>query len=111
MLLGSGICCLVSPWFFRAFPPVFLAFMLAWGCLVAEVTPQFITLVARSAPRELAGTSVTFANCLGFSMTIVSLQLTAYAAEILPARYVFLLLTFGPVVGVISVVPLMRKDG
>jgi MFS family permease len=107
-LAGSGLCCLLSPWVFQAPAPAYLAFLLFWGVVVAGDSPQFSALNAQSAPRQLVGSALTLANCIGFAITIFSIQLVNFAAERLPPAWLFVLLFPGPLLGLISMRPLLR---
>lgn len=98
-LSASGLCCLVSPLAFLAPLPVFLAFLLAWGVVVAGDSPQFSALNARFAPPQRIGSALTIANCIGFSITIVSIALLARLIGIAGPQYAFLMLLPGPVLG------------
>lgn len=98
-LAVSGLCCLVSPLLFSAPPAVFLLFLLVWGITVVGDSPQFSALNALKAPKALMGTALTIVNCIGFSITIVSIQLLVYASYFIDTRWVFLLLTVGPLAG------------
>jgi hypothetical protein len=105
-LSASGLCCLVSPLAFLAPVPVFLAFLLFWGVVVAGDSPQFSTLNSRFAPPGLVGSALTIANCIGFSITIVSIGLLAWLIEAVGPQYVFLMLVPGPVLGLAALRPL-----
>jgi hypothetical protein len=107
-LCASGICCLVSPLLFLAPTPLFLAFLLFWGIVVAGDSPQFSALNAAYAPRELVGSALTIANCIGFSITIGSVELLNAAAGPLGAPWLFVLLAPGPVFGLAALLPLLR---
>ena len=98
-LSASGLCCLVSPLMFLAPLPLFLAFVLFWGVVVAGDSPQFSALNARFAPPTLVGSALTIANCIGFAITIVSIALLGRLIEIAGPQYVFLVLVPGPVFG------------
>ena len=98
----SGTCCLLSPLFFAAPPALFLALMLIWGTAVVGDSPQFSTIVARTAPRDLVGSALTLVNCIGFSITVVSLSLTQWLAAMLPQQYLLVLLAIGPAAGLMS---------
>lgn len=98
-LSASGLCCLVSPLAFLAPLPVFLAFLLFWGVVVAGDSPQFSTLNARFAPPGLVGSALTIANCIGFSITIASIALLSRLIEFAGPQYALLMLVPGPLLG------------
>ena len=109
-LSASGLCCLLSPLMFYASPILFIAFLLVWGIVVAGDSPQFSALNARYAPADQVGSALTIANCMGFSITIVSIQLLNYAASVVPISYLFLLLVPGPVLGLLALRPLLSEN-
>jgi len=106
----SGICCVISPFLFFAPTPVFLMFLLVWGVTVAGDSPQFSALNALHAPKALVGSALTIVNCIGFSITIVSIQLLSYASHFIDTRWLFLLLTVGPVAGLYAMRPLLGAE-
>ena len=106
-LASSGACCLLSPLAFLAPAPVFLAFLVFWGVTVAGDSPQFSALNAQTAPRSLVGSALTIVNCIGFSITIVSIQLLGVAATAVDAEWLFLLLAPGPAIGLWFLHPLL----
>jgi MFS family permease len=107
-LSASGVCCLLSPLLFHAPTPLFLAFLLFWGVVVAGDSPQFSALNAASAPRELVGSALTIANCIGFAITIGSIELLNAAAGTLGAQWLLMLLAPGPTFGLAALLPLLR---
>jgi len=98
-LLLSGICCLVSPLLFQSNEFLFLGGWCLWGMAVTADSPQFSNLVAASAPSEVKGTGLTLVNCIGFAITIGSIQLLSSLTLVLPPHYCFLVLGLGPLVG------------
>jgi hypothetical protein len=48
-------------------------------------------------------------NCIGFAITIVSLQFTNLLATHIDPRWLFLPLAAGPALGLLSLLPLLRK--
>lgn len=95
-LATSGMLCLLSPALFLAPPAVMLLAYLIWGFAVVADSPQFSSLVATTAPATNKGTALTIVNCIGFSITIGSIQLLGVN---LPEQYLFLLLSPGPLFG------------
>jgi len=108
-LAASGACCLLSPLLFAAPLPVFLGFLLFWGVAVVGDSPQFSALNAANAPRALVGSALTIVNCIGFAITIFSIQLLNAAAAWMPVQYLFVLLAPGPVFGLLAMRPLLRS--
>ena len=96
----SGICCLLSPFvLWQSSFSTLLAFMLIWGMAVTADSPMFSTLVAQYAPETNRGTALTIVNCLGFSITILSIQLLNLLSYSIATPYLFLVLALGPVIG------------
>jgi MFS family permease len=102
----SGICCLLSPLFFLAPPALFLPFVLVWGMAVVGDSPQFSTIIAHTAPRDLVGSALTLVNCIGFSITVVSLSLIQWLSALVDPQYLLILLAAGPAAGLTSMKPL-----
>jgi predicted MFS family arabinose efflux permease len=109
-LAVSGLCCLVSPLLFAAGPLLFIGVLLVWGVAVVGDSPQFSALNARYAPADQVGSALTIGNCIGFAISIVSIQLLNVAAGYMPAQYLFLLLVPGPVFGLLALRPLLNKN-
>lgn len=101
-LLLSGLCCLFSPLFFQLNPMLFLSVLFLWSMSVVADSPQFSTLTALYAPPELKGSALTIVNCIGFSITIISIQLTNFLLLKFNPVNVFPLLAMGPVLGLIA---------
>jgi predicted MFS family arabinose efflux permease len=95
----SGMLCLLSPLLFHLPFPAFLFCLLVWGMAVVMDSPQFSTLVAQNAPPGARGTALTIVNCLGFFITIVSIQVFRVLADYLPAGFQYQLLAIGPFLG------------
>ncbi len=103
LLAGSGLACLLSPIMLLYAPPaLFLCFMLFWGITVAGDSPQFSTVTANSAPREYVGTALTLVNCIGFTITAISIQVISLLSRIIPIEFLFLVLVPGPLLGVFA---------
>ncbi|WP_338418060.1 MFS transporter [Pseudotamlana carrageenivorans] len=107
-LVLSGICCLVSPMFFEIKSEVvFVTFAVFWGMVVIADSPLFSTLVANTVSPEFKGTALTIVNCLGYSLTIISIMLFNYLMAFVPLNYLFVILAIGPIIGVSALVSKM----
>ncbi len=98
-LLLSGIFCLASPLFFGLSPHLFLVLLCVWGMVVISDSPQFSTMIAAAAPPELRGTALTITNCIGFAITIISIQLLSFLTHQIDHTLLYLLLSIGPIFG------------
>jgi MFS family permease len=106
----SLLCCLLSPFAFALASKVtFIGFMLFWGMVVVADSPMLSTLVAQNAPSEIKGTALTIVNCIGFAITIFSIQLlTAVSIQWNPV-YLAWLLAPGPLLGLVGLYPGRKK--
>ena len=104
-LSASCICCLFSPLLFQAASGFGLvAFLIFWGMVVIADSPMFSTLVAQHAAAESKGTALTIVNCIGFSITILSIQLISLLQGYMTLEYLFVVLAAGPVLGLFAMV-------
>ena len=102
-LLLSGLCCLLCLVVLQSeSPQLVIPFLLFWGIVVAGDSPQFSALTAQTAPPQLVGTALTIVVAIGFSITVVSIQLTGFLLTQLPLHYTFSLLAVGPLLGLLG---------
>ena len=101
-LFISAVCCLSLPLVIQASPLLFIVFMLIWGLAVVADSPMFSTLVAQNAEAKFKGTALTIVNCIGFSITIVSIQIVDWLMLNHISPWVFTLLALGPVLGLLA---------
>ena len=104
-LLISGFCCLFSPFIFLLPLPFFIFFLFIWGTAVVADSPQFSTLVAQNVQSHEKGTALTIVTCIGFSITILSIQLLGWALQQLQ-HYGWMVLLPGPILGLAA----MKKN-
>lgn len=109
-LLTSGICCLLSPLIIQAPEAIFLIILLIWGMAVVADSPQFSALVAQTADRAYIGTGLTVVNCIGFSITIVSIQIVSSLSLIIDIHFLFLVLALGPAFGLIHIIKVSQSQ-
>lgn len=108
-LAASGACCLLAPWMLAAPLPLFVAWLLLWGTTVAGDSPQFSTLTARNAPAAVVGSVLTFANSIGFAISVASIELFVHAVQWLPLAALLPGLAIGPVLGLWALRPLVAR--
>lgn len=70
--------------------------------VVIADSPLFSTLVAQNALPESKGTALTIVNCIGFSITIISIQLINILNVSWNPKYVYIILAIGPILGLIA---------
>jgi DHA1 family inner membrane transport protein len=107
-LSTSGTCCLLAPLMLLAPDALFLAWLLLWGLTVSGDSPQFSTLTAQNAPPAVVGSVLTFVNCLGFAISVLSIELFVAALPHVPLAVLLPLLGLGPAVGLWMFRPLSR---
>lgn len=108
-IAGSGACCFLAPWALHAGDALFLLWLLAWGFTVAPDSPQFSALTAQNAPREAVGSVLTLVNCIGFSISVLSIELFVRLAQRFPLESLLPWLGLGPVVGLVLLRPLVKR--
>lgn len=107
-LFLSGLCCISSPFFlFVSSPVIFIIFLFFWGLTVIADSPLFSTLVAQNAPDDSRGSSLIIVNCIGFSITIVSIQFINLISDKIDTQYLYMFLAIGPVLGLTA---LLRNE-
>jgi hypothetical protein len=72
-------------------------------------SPQFSTLTAQNAPRDAVGNVLTLVNCIGFAISIASIQLFVALAQSLPLWVVLPWLAIGPGLGLLMLRPLLGR--
>lgn len=110
-LFLSGCCCIISPFTFSLPAIPFIIFLIFWGLAVIADSPLFSTLVAQNATAEIKGTSLTIVTCIGFSITIVSIELLNYLSGYINTRFIFLFLAPGPIAGLLYMLRSRSKTG
>ena len=110
LLLGiSGMCCLLAPWLMFAPLEWMMAWLLVWGVTVAGDSPQFSTLTASNAPPHAVGSVLTLTNCIGFGISIVSIELFTHLAKWHDLSTLLPWLGLGPLLGIWAMWPLLKK--
>ena len=106
----SGMCCLLAPWLLSAPLIWFLMWLAVWGITAAGDSPQFSTLTASNAPKHAVGSVLTLTNCIGFALSIVSIELFTSLAQEHQLSSLLPWLGIGPLLGVLAMRPLLGKQ-
>ncbi len=108
-LIISGVFCFISPVLFLLPQYLFLASWCLWGIAVTADSPQFSNLVASSVAPQLKGTALTIVNCLGYAITIISIQLLGLLQNSIPINFLYIPLGLGPLLGVYHLIKKKTK--
>jgi MFS family permease len=86
----------------------FFVLVAVWGFAVVADSAQFSALVSEYSPRDHVGTALTLQTCLGFLLTIVTIELLPRVAALAGWRWASLLLVPGPLAGIVAMRRLPR---
>ena len=92
--------CLIYPLVGNIYFLLDLVLLMLWGFFVISDSPQFSAISASVCPKNLVGTALTTQNCIGFSISMITIFLTTNFYESLGLYFVWILLP-GPVLGLI----------
>ena len=102
-LFSSFTCCLLSGYIFTIELSIMIVlFLFFWGFTVVADSPLFSTLVAQNASTEIKGTALTIVNCIGFAISIISIQLLNFLGQWTESTFIYSLLCIGPLLGLLS---------
>lgn len=108
-LTTSGLCCLVFGFSASSIgPSALLGLFILWGTAVVADSPQFSALSAQACPRHLIGSALAIQNAIGFAITIASIAAVTTLLDRFGFSVSWLLLP-GPVLGLIGMLPLLKR--
>ncbi len=96
----SGTCALTIGLLFDASPVLVTLLCLVWGVAIISDSAQFSASIAELSDPALTGTMLTLQTALGFTLTLITIQLMPTAIDIFGWRYAFMPLAIGPLLGV-----------
>jgi MFS family permease len=108
-MLASAACAALTVVVFGASPFWLYALVMVWGFAVVADSAQFSALVSEHAPSDHVGTALTLQTCVGFLLTMVTIELIPTLAEATSWRYASLLLVPGPLLGAWAMARLQRE--
>lgn len=83
---------------------------LIWGMSVIADSAQFSAAATEFSEAKYAGTALTFQMCVGYLITIGSINLIPYVQQWISWEWVFTLLSIGPILGIIAMVKLKAYE-
>ncbi len=110
-MLASAACAALTLVVFGGPPVLLYALIMVWGFAVVADSAQFSALVSEHAPREHVGTALTLQTCIGFLLTMVTIEALPRLAEATSWQWASLLLVPGPLLGALAMYRLQRGDG
>ena len=96
----SGSCCLVIGLVYSGHPALLVAVAAIWGATVVADSAQFSACVTELGDPRYIGTALTIQTCLGFLLTVASIELIPLAVTAVGWRWAFAVLAPGPALGV-----------
>jgi MFS family permease len=103
-LVVSGGCCLLAPAAYVAPWPVLLVFLAVWGASVIADSGVFSTALSETADQRYVGTALTVQTAIGFTLTVLTIQLLPLVADAVTWQYAFWVLAPGPLLGAVAMV-------
>ncbi|WP_341299293.1 MFS transporter [Lysinibacillus sp. FSL H8-0500] len=101
-MLISAICSIVIGFTFGHFIWLTLIVSVIWGGAVIADSAQFSAAVTEIAEEDYVGTALTFQMCIGFLITIFSINLISLIQRVVGWEWVFTILAIGPILGMIT---------
>ena len=98
----SGACALTVGFLYGGEPVWLVALCVVWGFAVVADSPQFSASIAELSDRSLVGTMLTVQTSMGFLLTLATIHMVPWLADMVGWRYAFAALAVGPLIGVIA---------
>jgi MFS family permease len=105
----SGTCAATVGLFYGGATWALTALCIVWGISIVADSAQFSASIAELSPPAWVGTMLSLQTALGFTLTLVTIQLMPYFVEKLTWRYAFVPLAIGPAWGICAMVLLRRN--
>ncbi|MDT8862089.1 MFS transporter [Alkalihalobacillus sp. MEB130] len=109
-MLISATCAVLIGLTYGHFIWLTLILSFIWGMSVIADSAQFSAAVSEVAEVEYVGTALTFQMCIGFLITIFSINLIPIIQTYVGWEWVFALLAIGPILGIFSMVKYRRHE-
>lgn len=101
-MAASGACAAAIGWLLGAPPWVVSIVAVLWGVTIIADSAQFSASIAELSEPDSVGTMLTLQTCVGFLLTLVSIQLVAPVTQALSWPAAFTMLALGPLFGCLA---------
>ncbi len=101
-MIVSGSCAALIGLTFGSSPVLVSIICLIWGISIVADSAQFSTCVIELSPPNMIGTMLTLQTCTGFLISLITIHLVPYSAELFGWKFAFLPLALGPLLGTIA---------
>ncbi len=98
-MIASATCAALTVVVYGGAPILLYLLIMVWGFAVVADSAQFSALVSEHAPRNHVGTALTLQTCVGFLLTMVTIELLPRVADYIGWRWASLVLVPGPLLG------------
>ena len=99
-LILSGFICLIYPLIGNNYFYFDVFILLLWGFFVISDSPHFSAISSTVCPKDLVGTALTLQNCVGFSISMITIYVTTFLYDSI-GNYIAWILLPGPVLGLV----------
>lgn len=109
-MLISASCSIIIGFTFGQFILFTIIISIIWGISIIADSAQFSAAVSEIAEEEYVGTALTFQMCIGFLVTIFSINLIPVIQRMIGWEWAFIILAIGPILGTITMFKYKRYE-
>lgn len=109
-MLISASCSIMIGFTFGQYILLTIIISIIWGISIIADSAQFSAAVSEIAEEEYVGTALTFQMCIGFLVTIFSINLIPVIQRMIGWEWAFFILAIGPILGTITMFKYKRYE-
>ena len=108
-LVMSALACLLYPLIPNYLASTKILLLIFWGFFVISDSPLYSSISAQAAPKEIVGTALVIQNCIGFSVSMISILICTYLFPAIQQKIAWILLP-GPLIALLFFHKLIGKN-
>ncbi|MGM8366574.1 MFS transporter [Virgibacillus sp. W0181] len=101
-MLVSGMCALCIGFSYGSSIWLTSTIAIIWGASIIADSAQFSVGVSEFSDSNYVGTALTLQMCVGYSITILSINIIPIIQELVGWRWAFSILSIGPLLGILA---------